>query len=94
MNSPNKSSNIADIEAEKSAPKAWGGRPCRSRKRHGRSGHRLRASAVLRGLVGFVQFLEALFGGLVAVAAIRVTLLGETAKGSLDLLIAGGSRNS
>src|SRR5262245_3223654 len=46
---------------------------------------------VFQRLIGFVDFLEAFLGGAVAIAAVGVALLGETAKGGLDLLI--GSRS-
>ena len=86
---------MADMEAEKSAPK-----PCGLAAHAVLEGGMAEAVVgrallrVLQRLVGFVDFLEARLGGLVAVAAIGMTLLGETAKGSLDLLIAGASRNT
>ena len=94
MNSPNRSSNIADIEAEKSAPKPWppaAGQPGieggMTEAVIGRA-----ALRVLQRLVGLVEFLEALLGVRIAVAAVGMTFLGETAKGGLDLAVASAAR--
>src|SRR5262249_54824570 len=42
--------------------------------------------AVLEDVVGLVQFLEAVLGGVVAVIAVRMMILRELAEGALDLL--------
>ena len=58
--------------------------PPLSRRRHGRSGHRRRASAGRdRHLVGLVEFLELGLGRLVARVAVGVVLHGELAEGAV-----------
>ena len=49
------------------------------------------ALRIFQRLIGLVDFLEAGLGGAVAVAAVGVAFLGETAERGLDLLIRGCS---
>src|SRR5512134_1463076 len=50
------------------------------------------ALRVLQRLVGLIEFLEAPLGVRIAVAAVGMTFLGETAKRSLDLAVASAAR--
>src|SRR4029079_5173171 len=50
------------------------------------------ALRILQRLVGLVEFLETVLGGVVAVAALGVAFLGQTAKGGLHLPVGGPSR--
>src|SRR6185369_333046 len=52
------------------------------------------ALRILQRLVGFVDFLETLFGRGVAIATIWVTLLGEAAKRGLDLAVTSAAGNA
>ena len=82
MNSPNRSSNIADIEAEKSAPKSCR-RPAAECRIEGGMAEAVIGRAALRvfqRLVGLVELLEAALGVRIAVAAVGMTFLGETRK--------------
>ncbi len=95
MNSPNRSSNIADIEAEKSAPKPCAAGPAADARIEGGMAEAVIGRAALRvlqRLVGLVEFLEALLGVRIAVAAVGMTFLGETAKRGLDLAVTRAAR--
>ena len=81
------------MEAEKSAPKPCG--PAAHAVVEGRVAEAVigrPALRVLQRLIGLVEFLEAVLGGGIAVAAVGMTLFGETAKGSFELPIGGASR--
>ena len=79
---------MSDIDEAKSGPKPWPPRPCAV---EGGVAELVVGGALLRvlqGLVGLVQLLELVLGGLVAGIAVGMAVLGEPAEGRLDVLLA------
>ena len=88
MNSPNRSSKMSDMEEAKSGPKPCAPRPAAV---EGGVAELVVGGALLRvaqRLVGLVQLLELVLGGLVAAVAVGMAVLGEPAERRLDVLLA------
>ncbi len=85
---------MADMEAEKSAPKPCAPPPPSPVVEGGMAEAVIGRAAlrILQRLVGLVDFFEALLGGGVAIAAVGVTFLGEAAKRGLDVAFASAAR--